>query len=74
VAAQPVQRAAIRGRPDTGVNPNSVVINQILTNTTGASGQAIELYNTTLCDRHRRLYLSDLDTTTTDLKKYKIPG
>jgi len=29
------------------LNPNSVVINQILTNTTGASGQAIELYNTT---------------------------
>ena len=58
------------GAADPGINPNSVVINEILTHTDMANGDWIELYNTTGGDIDiSGWFLSDSDT---NLRKYVI--
>ncbi|MCY2950518.1 MAG: lamin tail domain-containing protein, partial [Planctomycetota bacterium] len=58
------------GLADPGTNPDAVVINEVMTNTTGADGDWIELYNTT--DQEINIGGWYLSNDPTDLTKYRI--
>ncbi len=66
------------GAGDTGPNPGDIIINELMANTTAATGDWVELRNTTASPIDLSgWFLSDhgaTDTSDTDLARYQIPS